>query len=117
MHPNELLARKEIELIQAGDWVVLPMPASYALARTSGAPVPRIFRGSATAIRTRRARARARARTKPLVRSARALNDQADASSMFFVTTSMVRPSSSVGLNSTTSVPAYRIGVCPGPTK
>ena len=42
--------------------------------------------------------------------------DQADAS-MFFVTTSMVRPSSSVGLNSTTSVPAYRIGVCPGPTK
>ena len=42
--------------------------------------------------------------------------NQADAS-MFFVTTSMVRPSSSVGLNSTTSVPAYRIGVCPGPTK
>ena len=30
---------------------------------------------------------------------------------MFLVTTSMVRPSSSVGLNSTTSVPAYRIGV------
>ena len=45
--------------------------------------------------------------------------DQADASisSMFLVTTSMVSPSSLVGLNSTTSVPAYRMGVCPGPTK
>jgi hypothetical protein len=32
--------------------------------------------------------------------------------SMFLVTTSMVRPSSSVGLNSTTSVPAERTGVC-----
>ena len=31
---------------------------------------------------------------------------QEDAASMFVVTTSMVRPSSSVGLNSTTSVPA-----------
>jgi quercetin dioxygenase-like cupin family protein len=41
---------------------------------------------------------------------------QEDAASMFLVTTSIVRPSSSVGLNSTTSVPAYRTGVCPGPT-
>ncbi len=35
---------------------------------------------------------------------------------MFFVTTSIVSASSFVGLNSTTSVPAYRTGVCPGPT-
>ena len=33
---------------------------------------------------------------------------------MFRVTTSNVRSSSSVGLNSTISVPAYRTGVCPG---
>lgn len=32
------------------------------------------------------------------------------------MTTSSVCPSSFVGLNSTTSVPAYRIGVWPGPT-
>ena len=44
--------------------------------------------------------------------------DQADASisSMFPVQTSIVRPSSSLGLTSTTSVPPYRMGVCPGPT-
>ena len=41
--------------------------------------------------------------------------DAASISSMFLVTTSIVRPSSSVGLNSTTSVPAKRTGVCPGP--
>jgi hypothetical protein len=35
---------------------------------------------------------------------------------MFFVTTSIVRVSSSVGLNSTTSVPAKISGVCPGAT-
>ena len=35
---------------------------------------------------------------------------------MFLVTTSIVRPSSSLGLTSTTSVRAYRMGVCPGPT-
>ena len=42
--------------------------------------------------------------------------DAAAISCMFLVTTVIVRPSSSVGLNSTTSVPAYRTGVCPGPT-
>jgi hypothetical protein len=36
--------------------------------------------------------------------------------SMFLVTTSNVWPSSWVGPNSTTSVPAWRTGVCPGPT-
>jgi undecaprenyl-diphosphatase len=48
----------------------------------------------------------------------RRVSDRQDAgiSSMFFVTTSIVSPSSSVGLNSTTSVPAKRTGVCPGPT-
>jgi hypothetical protein len=35
---------------------------------------------------------------------------------MFLVTISSLRPSSSLGLNSTTSVSAYRMGVCPGPT-
>lgn len=35
---------------------------------------------------------------------------------MLALTVSMVRCSSSVGLNSTTSVPAYSTGVCPGPT-
>ena len=39
-----------------------------------------------------------------------------DTFSMFLVTASMVCCSSSVGLNSTTSVPAYSCGVCPGPT-
>ena len=39
---------------------------------------------------------------------------QSPAASMFFVTTSIVRCSSSVGLNSTISVPANSIGVCPG---
>jgi hypothetical protein len=37
---------------------------------------------------------------------ARAQDEAASISAMFLVTTSMVRPSSSVGLNSTTSVPA-----------
>ena len=43
---------------------------------------------------------------------------QADACicSMFLVTSSMVWPSYLVGLNSTTSVPAYRMGVWTGPT-
>ena len=61
----------------------------------------------------------AAASTTPTPSTADALPPaQADASicSMFFVTTSIVSPSSLVGLNSTTSVPAYRIGVCPGPT-
>ena len=40
---------------------------------------------------------------------------QADAS-RFFATASMARLCSSVGLNSITSVPAYRMGVWPGPT-
>jgi hypothetical protein len=38
-------------------------------------------------------------------RRAAAQEEAASISSMFLVTTSMVRPSSSVGLNSTTSVP------------
>ena len=35
---------------------------------------------------------------------------------MFLTTTSMVWASCSLGLNSTSSVPADRIGVCPGGT-
>lgn len=42
------------------------------------------------------------------------LTSQPPAASMFFVTTSIVRWSSSVGLNSTISVPAKSTGVWPG---
>ena len=57
-------------------------------------------------------------RGSPATRAPRAVaqEDAASISCMFSVTTSIVRPSSTVGLNSTTSVPAYRIGVWPVPT-
>ena len=51
-------------------------------------------------------------------RNTMSMTYQADACicSMFLVTSSMVWPSYLVGLNSTTSVPAYRMGVWTGPT-
>jgi hypothetical protein len=60
--------------------------------------------GCANDSRTGRRRARP---GRPTAGARAAAQDEADSiSSMFLVTTSIVRPSSSVGLNSTTSVPA-----------